>query len=66
MTIKQTPSLNSDPTCRSQYEDLLRFTEVNIFDKWFSRGVRAYIYRDRTHMAAHWASIALDLSLHDY
>jgi len=31
LTIKQTPSLNSDPTYRSQNEDLLRFTEVNIF-----------------------------------
>ena len=62
LAIKRTPSVFSNPVYRNQYEDLLRFTEVNIFDKWFYRGVRSYIYRDLTHMAAHWAFIAMDLS----
>jgi hypothetical protein len=52
-----------DPDLRAQYEHVLAFTENNIFDKWFTRGANKYIYRSRTHMAAHWASIALDLSL---
>jgi hypothetical protein len=45
-----------------RYRRLLDFAEVNIFEKWHSRG-RDLIYRDRTHLAAHWALIALNLSV---
>jgi hypothetical protein len=47
---------------RADYDAALAFTEKNMFDKWVSRGVDAYVYRSRTHMASHWARIALDLT----
>jgi hypothetical protein len=52
----------SSEQVRHQYIEALAFTETNIVDKWLSRGVDTYVYRSRTHMAAHWASIALDIS----
>jgi hypothetical protein len=55
--------LYAEPDYRERYDRLLAFTERNIFDKWYSRGPGLYIYRSRTHMAAHWAYIALDLSV---
>lgn len=61
--IRETPELYADPTYRARYEKLLAFTEKNIFEKWYVRGARVFIYRDRTHMASHWAFIAMDLSL---
>ncbi|WP_224250272.1 hypothetical protein [Hyalangium gracile] len=60
--IRETPALYANPTYRNQYENLLAFTERNIFEKWYTRGANAYIYRARTHMAAHWAAIAMNLS----
>lgn len=60
--IRETPALYSNPTYRSQYDRLLAFTERNMFEKWYRRGANANIYRVRTHMVAHWALIALDLS----
>jgi hypothetical protein len=47
---------------RAQYRQVLAFTETHIVDKWLTRGADEYVYRSRTHMAAHWASIALDVS----
>ncbi len=61
--IRQTPELYDDAAYRSQYEPLLAFSEKHIFEKWFVRGANDYLYRERTHMAAHWAFIAMDLSL---
>ncbi|MBZ4420835.1 hypothetical protein [Myxococcus sp. RHSTA-1-4] len=61
--IRETPALYANPAYRSQYERLLAFTEKNIFEKWFRRGAEDFIYRSRTHMAAHWAFIAMDLML---
>jgi hypothetical protein len=61
--IRETPELYDNTAYRSQYERLLAFTEKNIFEKWFVRGADAFIYRSRTHMAAHWAFIAMDLAL---
>ncbi|QSQ25844.1 hypothetical protein JY651_13320 [Pyxidicoccus parkwayensis] len=61
--IHETPELFASESYRSQYEQLLAFTEKNIFEKWFTRGANDYIYRERTHLAAHWAFIAMDLSL---
>ncbi|MGQ0719391.1 MAG: hypothetical protein ACT4NP_19175, partial [Pseudonocardiales bacterium] len=59
--MRQTPAIYDDPAYRAQYERLLNFTEVNIFEKWYARGADETIYRSRTHMAAHWAYIAVDL-----
>ncbi|WP_233582900.1 hypothetical protein [Corallococcus sp. CA053C] len=60
--IRETPSLYTSDIYRSQYERLLTFSEKNIFEKWFTRGADDFLYRNRTHMAAHWAFIAMDLS----
>lgn len=60
--IRETPTLYSNPTYRSQYDRLLAFTERNIFEKWYKRNANNNVYRGRTHMAAHWAYIAMDLA----
>ncbi|WP_395835467.1 hypothetical protein [Cystobacter fuscus] len=61
--IRETPALYDNARYRRQYEQLLEFSEKEIFEKWFQRGADAHIYRENTHMASHWASIAMDLSL---
>ncbi|NRB42921.1 MAG: hypothetical protein HRU20_31370, partial [Pseudomonadales bacterium] len=45
---------------RTQYKSVLDFTEKHIWEKWKSRGM-THLYRSRTHMAAHWMAIGLDL-----
>jgi len=62
LVIKQTPALYGNATYKSQYDKLLAFTERNIFDKWYARGIDN-IYRSNTNMASHWAYISMDLSL---
>ncbi|WNG20611.1 hypothetical protein F0U63_42405 [Cystobacter fuscus] len=61
--MHDTPEVYGNANYRAQYDKLLAFSEKNIFEKWFKRGANSYIYRNRTHMAAHWAYIAMDLSL---
>ncbi len=61
--MRDTPAIYDDPVYRARYDRLLAFAEVHIFDKWYTRGADDNIYRGRTHMAAHWATIALNLSL---
>ncbi|MDY7228107.1 hypothetical protein [Hyalangium rubrum] len=60
--IRETPALYGNATYRSQYDRLLAFTERNMFEKWLKRGANANIYRVNTHMASHWAYMAMDLS----
>ncbi|GLX99760.1 hypothetical protein [Actinoplanes sp. NBRC 101535] len=60
--MKENPAILADPNYRARYDTLLTFAEVQIFEKWYSRGQDDNIYRERTHMAAHWALIALNLS----
>lgn len=45
-----------------RYRKLLAFAEGDVFDKWYSRGPDDTVYRERTHMTAHWALIALNLA----
>jgi hypothetical protein len=59
--MKETEGVLTQETYRVQYDAILAFLEVNIFDKWMKRG-SSNIYRSRTHMAAHWAYIAMELS----
>jgi hypothetical protein len=59
--IHWSPEVFASPHYRQAYSRILRFTETNIFEKWYRRG-SDFVYRDRTHMAAHWAFIALDLA----
>ncbi|AFE07109.1 hypothetical protein COCOR_06764 [Corallococcus coralloides DSM 2259] len=61
-TIRETPALYNNSTYKTQYDKLLAFTERNMFEKWLKRGANSYIYRVNTHMASHWAYIAMDLS----
>lgn len=61
-TIRETPALYGNSTYKTQYDKLLAFTERNMFEKWNKRGANSYIYRVNTHMASHWAYIAMDLS----
>jgi hypothetical protein len=58
--MKQSPAVQASPAYQRTWQDLLAFSKANIFDKWLARG-RDNLYRSRTHMASHWAFIALDL-----
>ncbi|MDQ3192962.1 MAG: hypothetical protein M3Q58_15345 [Bacteroidota bacterium] len=58
--IKENPELINNPNYNYHYYHILNFTKENIWNKWYSQGL-LNIFRLRTHMAAHWAYIALDL-----
>lgn len=60
--IRETPELYNNATYRAQYDNLLAFSERNMFEKWYKRSANSYLYRVNTHMASHWAYIAMDLS----
>lgn len=60
--IRQDPLLWQDPTRQARYGAVLAFAERDIFEKWRTRSAEQNIYRSRTHMASHWALIALELS----
>jgi len=45
-----------------RYRRLLDFAEAQVFEKWYSRGPQDTVYRDVTHLSAHWALIALNLA----
>lgn len=61
LRVLRTSPLYEDTSYRARYQKVLAFSEKNIFDKWFTRDPAKFIYRERTHMAAHWAYISLDL-----
>ena len=63
--VRQDPALWGRPELRTSYQRLLAVAVRDVFDKWWSRGADSYIYRERVHLSAHWALIALDLSLLD-
>jgi hypothetical protein len=60
--MRQTPEVYQNPKYRARYDKLLAMAEADIFEKWYTRGTDN-IYRSRTHMASHWALIALNLAL---
>jgi len=60
--IRQDPVLWQDQRRQDRYGAVLAFAERNIFEKWRARGADENIFRSRTHMAAHWALIALELA----
>lgn len=55
------PQARADPAIAARVDALTRFVERDVFDKWFTRGPDGTVYRERTHMSAHWAFIAMDL-----
>jgi hypothetical protein len=63
--VRQDPALWGRPELRGAYDRLLATAVGDVFDKWWSRGANSYIYRERVHLSAHWALIALNLSLLD-
>jgi hypothetical protein len=63
LAMHDTPAVLADPRYRARYQKLLAFAETDIFAKWHARGPAGTIYRERTHLDAHWSLIALNLSL---
>jgi hypothetical protein len=61
--IHQTRRLDGDAAVQRRYAASLAFAQRNIVQKWVHRGAGNAIYRSRTHMAAHWAMIAANLSV---
>jgi hypothetical protein len=59
--IHDNQTVYGDPKYRAEYDRLLDFAEVNIFEKWYKRGTDN-LYRSETHMASHWALIAVNLA----
>ncbi len=55
------PQARADPAIAPRVDALVRFVERDVFDKWFERGPEGTLYRERTHMSAHWALLATDL-----
>ncbi|MFI7545275.1 hypothetical protein [Actinoplanes sp. NPDC049599] len=62
VAMRDNPAVRADPDYRARYDRLLDFAETHVFAKWLARGAGETIYRERTHMAAHWALIGLHLS----
>jgi hypothetical protein len=63
--VRQDPALWSRPDLRRSYARLLGFAVRDVFGKWWSRGPTSFIYRERVHLSAHWALIAVNLEFLD-
>ena len=55
-------AMRETPGYEARFQKIQDFAETHVFEKWFDRGPDDYIYRERTHMAAHWALIAENLA----
>jgi hypothetical protein len=62
LRVLQPALAEAPPDVRADAAAVLAFTETDIVEKWLSRGADEHVYRSRTHLAAHWALIALDVS----
>jgi hypothetical protein len=62
VAMRESPEIARDAGYRARATRLLDFAETHVFDKWYRRSPGENIYRERTHMAAHWALLALNLS----
>jgi len=58
--MHQSPNLRATGNYQAKYEELLTFTEKNIWERYESKGP-GNIYRVNTHMASHWARIGMEL-----
>jgi hypothetical protein len=63
--VRQDPTLWARRDLRRSYARLLGVAVRDVFGKWWSRGPDSYIYRERVHLSAHWALIAVNLELLD-
>jgi hypothetical protein len=62
VVIRQHHELSGDTALQARYRALVSFAEQNVADKWYRRGANQNVFRSRTHMAAHWALISLNLA----
>ena len=60
--MRQDPAVYADARYRARHDRLLAFAETHVFAKWYDRGPDGTVHRERTHMAAHWALIAVHLA----
>lgn len=60
--VRANATVWADPAYQARFQRILAFTETNIFDKWYARGTKWYVYREVTHITAHFGYIALDLA----
>ncbi|AIY13940.1 MULTISPECIES: Ig-like domain-containing protein [Cellulophaga] len=58
--MHQSPNLRATSNYQKQYDNLLIFTEKNIWDRYESQGLQTF-YRVNTHMSSHWARIGMEL-----
>lgn len=56
----QSPNLRATGNYQQQYEELLEFSEKNIWERYETLGVSNF-YRINTHMSSHWARIGMEL-----
>ncbi len=56
----ESPDVRAKKNYEKRYAELLEFAERHIWDKWETDGL-GNLYRSRTHMASHWARIAVEL-----
>lgn len=58
----KSPQLMTVQKYKTEFDEILNFTEKNIWEKWQTKGSN-YIYRTHTHMASHWARMGMELYL---
>lgn len=58
--MHQSPQLRASGNYEQQYQQLLNFTEKNIWERYEAQGLNNF-YRINTHMASHWARIGMEL-----
>lgn len=54
--------LDQNADFMDEYQKILDFTKINIYEKWHTRG-KKNLYRSRTHMMSHWVKISMNLFL---
>jgi len=65
--LHDTPALYGNAGYKAKHDTILRWTEKNIFQKWYQRAKdrnawTSIFYRSRTHIVSHWAMITRVLS----
>lgn len=58
--MHQSPNLRATEDYQKQYEELLAFSEKNIWERYEVQGLNNF-YRINTHMSTHWARIGMEL-----
>ncbi|WP_027066493.1 Ig-like domain-containing protein [Maribacter sp. Hel_I_7] len=58
--MHQSPNLRATGNYQQQYENLLAFSEKNIWERYEAQGLNNF-YRINTHMTTHWARIGMEL-----